>query len=81
MPYYFYFARCSDGSLYAGSCKDLAEREKTHNAGKGAKYTRSRLPIRFVYHEEFLTKSDALKREAEIKRLTKQKKEELVTAT
>ncbi len=79
MPHHFYLARCSDGSLYSGSCVDLGEREKTHNAGKGAKYTRSRLPIRFVHHETFATKSEALKREAEVKRWTKERKELLVS--
>ena len=78
MSHYFYFARCSDGSLYSGSCVDLIDREKTHNAGRGAKYTRSRLPIRFVYHEAFQTKSEAMKREAEVKRWTKERKEQLV---
>lgn len=77
MPYYFYLARCSDGSLYSGSCTDLAEREKKHNAGKGAKYTRSRLPIVFVYTETFKTKSAAMKREAAVKKLKKEEKEKL----
>lgn len=77
MPY-FYLARCCDGSLYAGSCIDLAEREAVHNAGKGAKYTRSRLPVEFVYHEEFETLSEAKSREAHVKRMKKAEKEELV---
>ncbi|OIO55473.1 hypothetical protein AUJ46_01480 [Candidatus Peregrinibacteria bacterium CG1_02_54_53] len=79
MPYYFYLARCSDGSLYSGSCVDLKEREKCHNEGKGAKYTRSHRPIRFVYHERFSTLSEACRREAEVKKWNKAKKEQLVT--
>lgn len=78
MPYFFYLARCSDDSLYAGICKDLEEREKKHNDGSGAKYTRSRLPIRFVYSETFATKSDAMKREAEVKKWKKEQKEGLI---
>ena len=77
MPY-MYLARCSDGSLYCGSCNDLSDREKKHNDGKGAKYTRSRLPVQFVYHEECATLSEALKREAEVKKWKKEKKEDLV---
>lgn len=78
MPHFFYLARCSDHSLYAGSCVDLKERERLHNEGKGAKYTRSRRPIRFVYHERFPTLSAARKREAQVKTWTKIEKEKLV---
>ncbi|HRH93626.1 MAG TPA: GIY-YIG nuclease family protein [Candidatus Peribacteria bacterium] len=66
--HFFYLARCSDDSLYAGTCVDLKAREETHNAGKGAKYTRSRRPVTFVYSETFRTLSAARKREAEVKR-------------
>ncbi len=76
--HYFYLARCSDGSLYAGTCVSLSEREARHNDGKGAKYTRSRLPIRIIYHEEFATLSEARKREAEVKKWGKGEKEELL---
>lgn len=78
MSYYFYLARCADGSLYCGSCIDLSARETKHNEGKGAKYTRSRRPIRIVYHEEFSTLADARRREAQIKNWNKIKKENLV---
>lgn len=78
MSHYFYLARCSDGSLYAGTCIDLRKREAMHNAGNGAKYTRSRLPVCFVYHEEFHELGEARCREAQVKRLTKQEKESLV---
>ncbi len=78
MPHYFYLARCADGSLYSGTCVDLKEREATHNAGKGAKYTRARLPISFVYHEEFDSLGDARRREAAVKKLKKEEKEAMV---
>ncbi len=80
MPHSFYLARCSDGSLYAGTCIDIREREAKHNDGTGAKYTRSRLPIKIIYHEEFATLSEARSREAMVKRLSKQEKEALCEA-
>ncbi len=76
--HFFYLARCSDGSLYAGTCADLKDREKKHNDGSGSKYTRSRLPIVFVYHERHVSLSDARKREAEVKTWTKKRKEAFV---
>ena len=79
MPgHYFYIARCADNSLYCGSCIDLIAREAVHNAGKGAKYTRSRRPVRIIYYEEFATLTEARKREAQVKKLSKIKKERLV---
>ena len=80
MSHFFYLARCSDGSLYAGTCLDLLARQEKHNDGTGAKYTRSRRPIVFVYHEKFQTLSEARKREAAVKKLPKAKKELLVRA-
>lgn len=78
MPFYFYLARCADQSLYAGSCSDLAARAAKHNAGTGAKYTRSHRPVKIIYSEEFPTRSEALRREAEVKRWKKTEKEKLV---
>ena len=78
MSFFFYLARCSDSSLYSGSCKEVKSREKMHNEGKGAKYTRSRLPIKIIYFEEFGNRSEACKRESEVKKFTKTKKENLV---
>ncbi|OGJ56420.1 endonuclease [Candidatus Peribacteria bacterium RIFCSPHIGHO2_02_FULL_52_16] len=78
MKHYFYLARCSDGSLYAGTCVDPAAREALHNAGKGAKYTRSRSPVKIIYTETFKTLGNARRREAEIKRWKKTQKEILV---
>ncbi len=79
MPHYFYLARCSDASLYAGTCIDLKAREEKHNDGTGAKYTRSRRPVKIVYHEEFSTLGEARKREALVKKLSKLQKESLAT--
>jgi len=79
MPHYFYLARCKDDSLYSGTCINLEEREATHNAGKGAKYTRAKGPVKFVYHETFKTLSEARKREAEVKKMSKIEKEKLAS--
>ena len=76
--HYFYLARCADGSLYAGTCVDPRAREDLHNAGKGAKYTRSRRPVRMVHIERHATLGEARRREADVKRWTKKCKESLV---
>lgn len=81
MSWYVYMVRCRDNSLYTGSTNDLSRRIQVHNSGKGAKYTKSRLPVTLVYREEYPDKSTALKRECEIKRLTKAKKEQLAAET
>lgn len=75
---YTYMVRCSDHSLYTGWTNDLEKRIQCHNAKKGAKYTKPRLPVILVYFEEFDTKEEAMRREAEIKRLSKKRKELLV---
>ncbi|MGN1041942.1 MAG: GIY-YIG nuclease family protein [Christensenellales bacterium] len=75
---YVYLAECSDGSLYAGWTTDVAARERAHNAGNGAKYTRSRLPVKIVYFEEYVSKNEALKRECAIKKLPREEKLRLV---
>jgi putative endonuclease len=77
VSHYFYLARCSDGSLYAGTCIDLKAREAKHNAGEGAKYTRSRRPVTIAYFEEFETLSEARSREARVKMWKKEEKEGL----
>ena len=76
--WYVYLLRCSDDSLYCGITNNLLNRLNTHNRGKGSKYTRSRLPVRVVWHEEANSKSSALKREAFIKKLSKKSKELIV---
>jgi putative endonuclease len=78
-PWHVYIVRCADASLYTGIAKDLTARVSEHNAGGGAKYTRSRLPVELVYNEEACDRSAALRREAAIKRLSTEKKRELIT--
>lgn len=75
---YTYIVRCADGSLYTGWTTDIERRIRCHNAKKGAKYTKSRLPVKLVYYETFETKEEAMKREAAIKKLSKKRKELLV---
>jgi putative endonuclease len=77
MAYLFYLARCADGTLYVGSCNDLQEREERHNEGKGAKYTRDRRPIKIIYSEEFMTLVEARRRELQVKKWSRMKKENL----
>ena len=77
--YYIYIVRCKDNTLYTGYTTDLEKREEKHNEGKGARYTRGRRPVKIVYFEEFKTKSKALKRECQIKKLKKNEKEGLVS--
>ncbi|MRG86874.1 GIY-YIG nuclease family protein [Salinibacillus xinjiangensis] len=76
--YYTYILRCKDGTLYTGYTNRLKHRLKLHREGKGAKYTRGRGPLKLEYVEGHLTKSDALKREYEIKQLSKKEKLGLV---
>ena len=73
-----YMLRCADGSLYTGWTNDLERRVQTHAAGRGARYTRSRLPVELVYAEILPTKSEALRREAALKRLRRAEKLELI---
>ena len=75
---FVYLVRCRDGSLYCGWTCDLERRIRTHNAGKGAKYTRSRLPVTLVYTEVFETEHQARSREYGIKRLTRSQKLALI---
>lgn len=78
MNFYVYMLRCADGTLYTGYTDDPERRARVHNAGKGAKYTRSRLPVELVYRETLEDKSAALRREREIKRLTREQKLALI---
>ena len=74
---YTYILKCSDGTFYCGWTNNLEKRIAVHNAGKGAKYTKARLPVYLVYYEEFETKEEAMSREWHIKRLTHDQKAEL----
>lgn len=71
---YTYIVKCSDGSLYTGWTNNLEKRIACHNAGKGAKYTKSRRPVELVYFEEFQTKTEAMHREYEIKQMERESK-------
>jgi putative endonuclease len=81
MKHYVYLARCSDGTLYTGTCLDKKARQDKHNAGEGAKYTRTRRPIQIIYSEEYQTLGKARSREAEIKKLSRADKENLIKNT
>jgi len=74
MAYYVYMLRCGDGSLYTGSTSQVSRRVAVHQSGKGAKYTRSRLPVELVYQETLPDRSAPLRREAAIKKLTRGQK-------
>ena len=78
--YWVYLLRCGDGSLYTGCTNDLARRLRAHQSGRGAKYTRSRLPVELVYREPAADRSAALRREAAIKALTRAEKLALLAA-
>jgi putative endonuclease len=73
-----YILRCGDGSFYTGIAKDVGARVKLHREGRGAAYTRTRLPVKLLYQQEGLTRSEALVREAEIKAMPRSKKEEII---
>ena len=75
---YTYIVKCNDGTLYTGWTNNLEKRIKDHNDGKGAKYTKARLPVELVYYETFETKEEAMSREYAIKRLSRREKEELI---
>lgn len=72
--WFVYILNCADGTLYTGITNDLDRRIKAHNAGTASKYTRVRRPVSIVYSEEVETKGDALRRELQIKRLTRSEK-------
>lgn len=76
--YFIYIVRCRDGSLYTGYTNDVTARVEKHNSGKGAKYTKTRRPVKLVYQETFETKSEAMKREYQIKTFTRIQKLQLI---
>jgi len=76
--YFVYIVRCKDDTLYTGWTNDIENRLARHNEGKGAKYTRSRFPVKLQYLCEVATKEEALKKEYAIKRLSREKKKELI---
>lgn len=76
--HYVYLVECRDKTFYIGYTVDLENRIKVHNQGNGAKYTRGRRPVKLLYHEEFQDKSNALRREIALKKLTRKQKEKLI---
>ena len=78
MPFFCYIVECADGTYYTGWTTDPERRVKTHNAGRGAKYTNMRRPVKLIYVEELPDKSSALRREWAIKQLSRKKKEDLL---
>jgi putative endonuclease len=75
---YTYILECADGTLYCGWTNDLEKRLTAHNSGKGAKYTKSRLPVKLVYYETFATSNEAMSREYSIKKMTRSEKIKLI---
>lgn len=78
--WFLYIVKCSDNTLYTGITTDVDRRIEEHNGGKlpGARYTRARRPVKLVYREVFLNRSEAAKREYEIKQLSREAKEYLI---
>ena len=76
--WYLYILRCKDSTLYTGITTDVEKRFQTHQSGKGAKYTRGRRPLELIYRELCGTHSDALKREWEVKQLSREEKQKLI---
>lgn len=74
---YTYIVKCADGSFYTGWTNNLEKRIRDHNSGKGARYTRGRGPVELTYYEEFNTKEEAMKREWQIKQMTRIQKMQL----
>ncbi|MBQ2651127.1 MAG: GIY-YIG nuclease family protein [Clostridia bacterium] len=77
---YTYILKCADGTFYTGWTNDLDRRLAAHNAGKGGKYTRSHRPVSLAYFETFETREEAMRREVQIKQLTRAQKLELIEA-
>ena len=80
MDWEVYILECSDGTFYTGISNNLPSRIEKHNSGRGAKYTKNRLPVALVYKETVKNKSESLKREIEIKRLTRSQKLDLINS-
>ena len=77
--YFVYIVKCRDGTFYTGWTTDIAKRLVKHNQGKGAKYTRSRYPVELTYSEVLESRSEAMRRECAIKKLTREDKEILIS--
>jgi predicted GIY-YIG superfamily endonuclease len=77
--YYVYILRCKDGSYYTGHAKDVEKRFEMHKKGQGARYTRIHEPEELVYTEQFENRGEAMKRERKIKKLSHDRKQQLIT--
>lgn len=77
-PYYVYILECSDGTFYIGITNSLSKRLTAHNRGIASKYTRARLPVRYCYYEQVPDRSSALKREIQMKKLSRKQKQSLI---
>lgn len=77
MPFFCYILECADGTFYTGWTTDPPRREKQHNGGRGAKYTRDRRPVKLVYVEELSSRAEAMKRELAIKAMKREQKKNL----
>jgi len=80
MMAFTYILECADGTLYTGWTEDLARRVRAHNAGRGARYTRGRRPVRLVYWEAQPSRNAAQRREAALRRLSRAQKQQLIHA-
>ena len=78
MAYFIYMLRCKDDTIYTGSTNNVLRRLQVHQSGKGAKYTRARLPVTLVYQEELVDRSGALRREIALKKLSRKEKLSLI---
>jgi putative endonuclease len=78
LSYYVYIIRCKDGSYYTGHAKDVEKRFEMHLKGRGARYTRMHEPEKLVYTEQFESRSEAMRRERQIKTLSHNKKQRLI---
>ena len=78
MNWLVYMLKCSDNSIYTGITNNLEKRLKKHESGGGAKYIRGRLPIKLIYKESFINRSEATKRELFIKKMSKKEKKVLI---
>ena len=81
MTYFTYILRCGDGTFYTGWTDDLKKRLDAHNKGVGSRYTRGRLPVELAYKEEFASKSEAMRRERVIKKMSRTVKQRLIDGT
>lgn len=75
---YTYILECKDGTYYTGWTNNLDKRLKDHNEGRGAKYTKARLPVSLIYYEEFQTREEAMRREYAIKHMTRKEKKIMI---